>query len=170
VKLEPLIKELLEVIAQEVKLLESFLALLTDQENLLISHKLSSLTRSYQGEREALSSAKSLEKRRLLITHKLSKRFKIDKNKFNLSPFSELLEESCCAKLEELQKILLDLYRKVDFQREKNQKLIRESKDFLIQRKGMNSDRLIPAEHEMRADLNRRKISSGSSKRKVVAN
>lgn len=168
--MEPLIKELLEVIAQEVKSLESFLALLTDQENLLINHELSSLSRSYERQREALSSAKSLEKRRLLITHKLSKKFEIDKDKFSLSLLSELLEESYCTKLEELQRILLDIYKKVDFQRKKNQKLIKKSSGFLIQRKEMHSSKLIPAEHRIKTNYNGGKISFESLSKKVVAN
>ena len=145
--MEPLVKELLEVIAQEAKLLEDFLAVLANQEKLLCNHKLTSLTRSWEKERESLSIAKTLEKKRLNITRKLSQKFKIDKNEFNLSLLSELLEESSCTKLEELQKILLDLYKKVELQRKKNQQLIRKSSGFLVPRKVMNSQKVIPAEH-----------------------
>ena len=168
--MEPLIKELLEVITQEVKSLESFLALLTDQENLLINHRHSSLSRFYENQRDALSSAKSLEKKRLLITHKLSKKFKIDRNKFNLSLLSELLEESCCTRLEELQRILLDLYNKVDLQRKKNRKLIKESSGLLIRRKETDPHKLVAAEHPIRTNPGEEKISFESLSKKVVAN
>jgi len=168
--LEPLIKELLEVIAQEVKSLESFLALLADQENLLINHKLSSLSLSCERQRGALSSARGLEKKRLLITHKLSKKFKIDKNRFNLSLLSELLEECYSTKLEELQRTLLDLYKKVESQRKKNLKLISESRSFLIREKETNPQKLIPAQQRIKAKLDQGRISFESLSKEAVSN
>lgn len=168
--MEPLVKELLEVIAQEAKLLEDFLAVLADQEKLLRNHKLSSLTRSWEKERESLSFAKTLEKKRLNITQKLSQKFKIDQNKFNFSLLSELLQESSCTKLEELQKILLDLYKKVELQRKKNQQLIRKSSGFLVPGKVINSQKVIPDEHHGKGNFNQRKVHFESLSRKATAN
>lgn len=168
--MEPLIRDLLEMIAQEVKSLESFLTLLAEQENLLLNNKLSSLTRSWEKQRGALSLARSLERKRLLITNKLSEKFKIDKNKFNLSLLSDLLEESYSTKLEELQRVLLDLYKKVEIQRKKNQKLIRESTGFLNQRKEMSSNSSTPVEFRIRADYDQGKTPFNSLSKKVAAN
>lgn len=142
--MEPLVKELLETIAQEVKSLERFLALLLDQENLLLNNRFSSLPGSREKQRKALSLARSLEKKRLLITDRVSEKFKIDKNEFDVCLLSDLLEESYSAKIEALQRALLDLYRKVEIQRGKNQKLIRESRGFLTRRKKTSCNSLIP--------------------------
>ena len=168
--MESLVKELLEVIAQETELLENFLADLADQEKLLRNNKLSSLTRSWEKERESLSFAKTLERKRLNITQKLSRKFKIDKNKFNLSLLSQLLEESSCTKLEELQKSLLDLYKKVELQQKKNQQLIRKSSGFLVPRKIMNSQKAIPADPRVKGGYNQRKDYFESLSRKATAN
>jgi len=168
--LEPLVKELLEVIAQETKLLENFLAALVDQEKLLRNYKISSLTQSWEKERESLSLAKRLERKRLDITQKLSKRFKIDKNKFNFSLLSELLEESSCTKLEELQRILLDLCKKVELQRKKNQQLIRKSSGFLVSRKETNSQKVFPTEYAVKGSSDKRKGNFDSINRKATAN
>ena len=98
------------------------------------------------------------------------KNIPIDKNEFNLSLLSELLEESSCTKLEELQKILLDLYKKVELQRKKNQQLIRKSSGFLVPRKVMNSQKVIPAEHQVKDSFNQRKSYFESLSRKATAN
>ncbi|MGB2696726.1 MAG: flagellar export chaperone FlgN [Candidatus Zixiibacteriota bacterium] len=168
--MEPLVKKLLEVIAQETKLLESFLAVLADQENLLLNHKLSSLSRSWEKEKESLSLAKSLERKRLNITQKLSQKLKIERNKFNFSLLSELLEESCCTRLEELQRILLDLYKKVELQWKKNQRLIRKSSGFLVSRKDVNSPKSIPGAHPVKPTFHQRKISLDFLSKKAAAN
>jgi uncharacterized circularly permuted ATP-grasp superfamily protein len=167
--LDPLIKEFLEVIAQEVKSLENFLALLTDQENLLLNNKLSSLSQSWEKQKKALSWAKNLERKRLVVTQKLSNKFKIDESEFNLSLLSELVEESCSTRLEELQRILLDLYQKVELQRKKNQKLIRESSGFLSQKKGMDSNDSIPLHFRIRDDFIGGHPPFGSLSKKVTA-
>ena len=168
--MEPLVKELLEVIVQETQLLEDFLVALVDQEKLLRNYKLSSLTRSWEKERESLSLAKSLERKRLDITQKLSKRFKIDKNKFDFSLLSELLEESSCTKLEELQRILLDLCQKVELQRKKNQQLIRKSSGFLVSKKETNSQKVFPTEYAGKGSFYQGKGKFDSIKRKATAN
>ena len=168
--MEPLVKELLEVIAQETKLLESFLAVLADQENLLLNHKLSSLSRSREKEKESLSLAKSLERKRLSITQKLSRKLNIERDKFNFSLLSELLEESFCTRLEELQRILLDLYKKVELQRRKNQKLIIKSSGLLVSRKDLNSTQSIPGTHPTKQAFYQRKISLDSLSKKAAAN
>jgi len=156
--LERLIKELLKMIAQEVKSLERFLALLLDQENLLLSNGFSSLCESSKRQRQALSAAQSLERKRLQITDRLSKKLKIDKNRFDLSLLPDLLEESYSAKIREVQEALLDLCRKVEIQREKNQKLIRESQGFVAARKKAGSSRLIPVRLAAKADRDERRI------------
>jgi hypothetical protein len=168
--LEPLVKELLEVIAQETKLLESFLAVLADQENLLLNHKLSSLSRYREKEKESLSLAKSLERKRLNITQKLSQKLKIERNKFNFSLLSELLEESYCTRLEELQRILLELHKKVELQRKRNQRLIRKSSGFLVSRKDVNSPKPIPGAHPVKQTFYQRKISLDYISKKAAAN
>jgi len=156
--LEQLVKELLETIAQEVKSLERFLALLLDQENLLLNNRLSSLPGSWEKQRKALSLAQNLEKKRLLITDRVSEEFKIDKNEFDLSLLSDLLEESYSAKVEALQRTLLDLHRKVEIQREKNRKLIRESRGFLTRRRKTSYNSLIPVRAGAKGDSDQRRI------------
>lgn len=151
--MEPLIKELLDTIAQEVKYLEHFLALLLDQENLLMNNQLLSLAPSWEKQREALSVARGLERKRLLITARLSEKFRIDENKFDLCLLSDLLEESHSAKIEGLQRTLLDLYQKVKIQSEKNQKLIRESRGFLSRRRKASHSGLIPVGARARTGL-----------------
>jgi hypothetical protein len=158
VDLEQLVKELLETIAQEVKSLERFLALLLDQENLLLNNRLSSLPGSWEKQRKALSLARSLEKKRLLITDRVSEEFKIDKNEFDLCPLSDLLEESYSARIEALQKTLLDLHRKVETQRKKNQKLIRESRGFLTRGKKTSYNSLIRVRVGAKGDPEQRRI------------
>lgn len=168
--MEVLIKEFLEVINQEVKSLESFLALLTAQEKFLLKNKFSSLSRSWEKQKEALSLAKSLEGKRLYITQKLSNEFKIDENKFDLSLLSELLEESYSTRLEKLQRTLLELYKRVEFQWKKNQKLIRESSGFLTQSKKTNSKSSIPSHFRIRDDFTQGGIPCETLSKKVAAN
>jgi hypothetical protein len=158
----------METVGQEVKSLEHFLALLLDQEDLILNNKFSSLSRSWEKQKEALSLAKSLERRRLLITDRLSEKFKVDKYKFNLCLLSDLLEESYSAKIEELQRVLFDLYRKVENQKEKNQRLIRESSGFLTPGEKANHNSLILIPVKAKANLSRKKTSSDSLSDKIA--
>lgn len=166
--MQTLIKELLEIIGQEVKSLEHFLALLLNQENLILNSKFSSLSGSWERQREALSLAKNLERKRLLITDRLSEKFKVDPNKFNLCLLTDLLEESYSAKIEDLQRSLLDLYTKVETQRKKNEKLIRESSGFLIQGKKANHNGLISIPVKTKTDLSRKRLPSDSLSEKMA--
>lgn len=156
--MEQLVKKLLKTIAQEVKSLERFLALLLDQENLLLNNRFSPLPGSWEKQRKALCLARNLEKKRLLITNRVSEKFKINRNEFDLSLLSDLLDESYSARIEALQRTLLHLHRKVEIQRGKNQKLIRESRGFLTPGKKTTYSSLISVRAGAKGDPDQRRI------------
>ncbi len=65
------------------------------------------------------------------ITSWLFKDFKVDQRKGSLTKLVQLLDSSYSSKLEELQKTLADLHRKVEIQREKNEELIKDSMGYI---------------------------------------
>lgn len=110
---------LIKLIHKEVDSLESFLRLLSEEQECLVNNRLERLEESISKQEHALIQAKQLESERIRITSWLLKDFKVDTKKGSLSKLIQLLDSSHSSKLEELQKTLLDLHRKVEVQREK---------------------------------------------------
>lgn len=122
---------LIKLIHKEVDSLENFLKLLTEEEKCLVNNSFDSLEESILKQEQALTQAKQLEKERIEITSWLFKGFKVDQKKASLTKLVQLLDSSYSSKLEELQKTLLDLHRKVEVQREKNGELIKDSMGYI---------------------------------------
>ena len=122
---------LIKLIHKEVDSLESFLRLLSEEQECLVNNRLERLEESISKQEHALIQAKQLESERIRITSWLLKDFKVDTKKGSLSKLIQLLDSSHSSKLEELQKTLLDLHRKVEVQREKNEELIRDSMSYI---------------------------------------
>lgn len=122
---------LIELIHKEVDSLENFLRLLTEEEECLINNRFDLLGESIHKQEQAIIQAKQLEKNRREITAWLSKDLKIDHEKTSLSKLIQLLDSSYSSKLDELQKTLLELHRKVEIQRKKNEELIKESMGYI---------------------------------------
>ena len=129
--MEQHILSLIKLIHKEVGSLENFLKLLTEEEECLLNNSFESLEKSILKQEQALTQAKQLEKERMEITYWLFKDFRIDQKKGSLTKLIQLLDSSHSSKLEELQKTLLDLHRKVEVQREKNGELIKDSMGYI---------------------------------------
>jgi flagellar biosynthesis/type III secretory pathway chaperone len=129
--LDEQVQELLGIIKREISILEDFLTLLTEEQKHLVKNDVPALEKTVSREEEAVTQAQKLEKLRLKLTDDLAEELNIDKNKVNLSLLISLVEESYSSKLEELQKTLWELFRKVDKQKRKNEFLIKQSMSLL---------------------------------------
>jgi len=129
--LEQQVLSLIKLIHKEVGSLENFLNLLTEEQECLINNRFGRLEESIIKQEQALIQAKQLEKERMKITSWLFKDFKIDQRKGSLTKLIQLLDSSHSSKLEELQKTLVDLHRKVEIQRERNEELIKDSMSYI---------------------------------------
>ncbi|MDP3024672.1 MAG: flagellar protein FlgN [candidate division Zixibacteria bacterium] len=129
--MEQQVLSLIKLIHKEVDSLENFLKLLTEEEECLVNNSFDSLEESILKQEQALTQAKQLEKERIEITSWLFKGFKVDQKKASLTKLVQLLDSSYSSKLEELQKTLLYLHRKVEVQREKNGELIKDSMGYI---------------------------------------
>ena len=118
---------LIELINQEVASLENFLKLLREEEECLINKHFDLLKKSIRKQGKALLRAKKLERNRKKVTTWISNDLRMEKNNISLLKLTQLLDSSYSSKLDELQKTLLGLHRKVEMQRIKNEKLIKES-------------------------------------------
>jgi hypothetical protein len=125
--LEKQIVNLIELIHKEVSSLENFLKLLAEEERCLINNRFDLLEESIRKQEQAITQAKQLEEIRKEITSWLSKDLKIEHEQPTLSKLIQLLDSSYSSKLNELQKTLLDLHRKVETQRKRNEELIKKS-------------------------------------------
>lgn len=129
--MEQQVLSLIKLIHKEVDSLENFLKLLTEEEECLVNNSFDSLQESIFKQEQALTQAKQLEKERMEITSWLFKGFKVDQKKASLTKLIQLLDSSHSSKLEELQKTLLELHRKVEIQRERNEELIKDSMSYI---------------------------------------
>jgi len=129
--LEQQVLSLIKLIHKEVDSLENFLKLLTEEQECLVNNHFDRLEESILKQEQALIQAKQLEKERMEITSWLFKGFKVDQKRASLTKLVQLLDSSHSSKLEELQKTLLDLHRKVEIQREKNEGLIKDSMSYI---------------------------------------
>ena len=129
--MEKQLVNLIELINKEVNSLESFLRLLTEEEECLINNRFDLLERSIHQQEQAISQAKRLEKNRKEITAWLSKDLKLVHEEPSISKLVQLLDSSYSSRLNELQKTLLELHRKVEIQRKINEELIRESMEHI---------------------------------------
>ncbi|MDH4223085.1 MAG: flagellar protein FlgN [candidate division Zixibacteria bacterium] len=118
---------LIELINQEVDSLENFLKLLRQEEECLINKHFDLLEESIRKQGKALLRAKKLERNRKEVTTWISNDLRMEQNNISLLKLTQLLDSSYSSKLDELQKTLLGLHRKVEMQRIKNEKLIKES-------------------------------------------
>lgn len=125
--MEKQLVNLIELINKEVNSLENFLRLLTEEEECLISNRFDLLERSIHQQEQAIIQAKRLGKNRKEITSCLAKDLKLEHEEPSISKLVQLLDSSYSSKLNELQKTLLELHRKVETQRRKNEELIKES-------------------------------------------
>jgi hypothetical protein len=129
--LEKQLVNLIELINKEVNSLESFLRLLAEEEECLINNRFDLLERSIHQQEQAISQARHLEKNRKEITAWLSKDLKLEQEEPSISKLVQLLDSSYSSRLNELQKTLLELHRKVEIQRKKNEELIKESMEHI---------------------------------------
>jgi hypothetical protein len=129
--LEQQVLSLIRLIHKEVDSMENFLKLLTEEQECLVNNHFDRLEESILKQEQALIQAKQLEKERMEITSCLFKDSKVDQKKASLAKLTQLLNSSHSSKLEELQKTLLDLHRKVEIQREKNEELIKDSMSYI---------------------------------------
>lgn len=125
--MEKQILNLIELIHKEVSSLENFLRLLAEEERCLINNRFDLLEESIRKQEQAITQAKQLEEIRKDITVWLSKDLKIEHEQPTLSKLIQLVDSSYSSKLNELQKTLLDLHRKVEAQRKRNEELIKKS-------------------------------------------
>ena len=131
--MEQQVLNLIKLIHKEADSLENFLKLLTEEEECLVNNSFDRLEESILKQEQALIQARQLEKERIEITSCLFKCFKLDQKKDSLNKLVQLVDSSHSSKLEELQKTLLDLHRKVEIQREKNEELIKDSMSYIDQ-------------------------------------
>ena len=123
----------IELITQEVDSLENFLVLLKEEEEYLLKNHFDLLRDSIQKREKALIRSRILEKNRKDITTQISRDLKIEQNKTSLFKVSQLLDSSYSSKIDDLQKTLLGLHRKVEIQRKKNEELIKDSMVYMDQ-------------------------------------
>jgi len=129
--LEHQVLGLIKLIHKEVDSLENFLKLLNEEEECLINNRYDRLEQSILKQEQALIQAKQFEKERMEITSGLYEGFKMDPENASLPKLVKFLDSSYSSKLEELQKTLLDLHRKVENQRERNEELIKDSMSYI---------------------------------------
>jgi hypothetical protein len=129
--LEQQVLSLIKLIHKEVDSLENFLKLLTEEQECLVNNHFDRLEESISKQEQALILAKQLEKERMKITSWLFEEFKVDTKKGSLTKLVQLVDSSHSSKLEELQKTLVDLHRKVEIQRERNEELIKDSMSYI---------------------------------------
>lgn len=122
---------LIELIQKEVDSLENFLWLLTEEEECLINNRFDQLQESIHKQEQAILRAKQLEKERMEMTARLLAGVNFNQERTSLTKLIQLLDSSYSSKLEELQKTLLELHRKVEAQRDKNEELIKESMGYI---------------------------------------
>lgn len=121
------INKLIDTINREVLCMQSFMTLLTEEQEFLVKNDVKSLQKSVGEQERAILEAEKLEKERIKLTDEVASALKLNKKEVNLSRLVQLVEESYSVQLKELQKTLVYLYEKVERQRRKNEFLIRQS-------------------------------------------
>ena len=121
------VNRLIDIINKEVTCLESFMALLTEEQKFLVENDVDSLRKSVGQQERTILQAENLEKERIKLTDGIAKSLNLKKDEASISKLVQLLEESYSVQLKELQKTLFSLYQKVERQRRKNEFLIKQS-------------------------------------------
>jgi hypothetical protein len=129
------VEELIQVINLQITTLEKFLSLLNKEESLLISSEFSTLERVKKEQEENLKLTRELEEERRQFTQHLQKKIGLDQQRNLCNPLGELVKLSGSTELEKLQLSLLNLHRKVKIQREKNDNLIKQSTNYIDNKK-----------------------------------
>jgi hypothetical protein len=129
------VEELIQVINLQITTLEKFLSLLNKEESLLILSEFSALERVKKEQEENLKLTRELEEKRRQFTQHLQKKIGLDQQRNLCNPLGELVKLSGSTELEKLQLSLLNLHRKVKIQREKNDNLIKQSTNYIDNKK-----------------------------------
>lgn len=120
-------EELMQVVNLQIANLEDFISLLNQEERLLVCSDFSSLAKVKEKQEENLRSATKLEEKRKDLTKALQRKIGLEHQQGPGNPLGELVRLCGSTELEKLQLILLNLHRKVKIQKEKNDKLIKQS-------------------------------------------
>jgi hypothetical protein len=121
----------MDVVAREVEQFELFLKLLSEQQNHLIANDLDNLNKTVMEQEQAILKLRDCETERIGIVRDISTRTGDNEADLTLATMARRLEKPHADRLERMQKQLVNLHKRIDRARARNDFLIKKSMEHI---------------------------------------
>jgi hypothetical protein len=125
-----MINRLIEIISREAALFESFLDLLQEQKEMLVSNNVAGLNRVTERHQEKLIESRLLSRQREQLIEQIKAANAIDGD-LTVTRLLELVDENQAGRLLELKELILSLNDEINRTRNSNAMLLNQSREFI---------------------------------------
>jgi hypothetical protein len=125
-----MINKLIEIIGREAGLFESFLALLEQQQTMLVNNDLDGLNNVTDRQREKLVESQLLNREREQLIQRIKAANAIEGD-LNVTRLLEMVDENQAARLLQLKSLIYDLHDQISHVRNQNALLLNRSRQYI---------------------------------------
>ena len=125
-----MINQLIDIISREAVVFETFLSLLEQQKELLLTNDVPGLTRNTAAQQEALLESKQLNQERVRLVTELQRSHDIEGD-FGLSTLLELVDQAQAERLTQLRDLIFNLNEQITDVRNANVLLLNQSREYI---------------------------------------
>ena len=125
-----MINRLIEIISKEAALFESFLEILEQQKQLLVTNDVTGLTRITEEQQRKLTESQLLDRERRQLVERIKAANEIDGD-LTVTRLIELVDDNQARRLRELTELILSLNKKITETRNANAMLLNQSREFI---------------------------------------
>ncbi len=125
-----MIHNLIEIIGREAKLFESFLLVLEEQQQMLVSNNLKGINKTTEAQRELLVQSQILNKEREELTDKIKSANAIEGD-LNVTRLLEMVDKNQAEQLIKLKNIIFSLHEQIGEVRNQNANLLNRSREYI---------------------------------------
>ena len=125
-----MVNRLIEIISKEAALFESFLELLQEQKEMLVTNNIAGLNRVTERHQEKLVESRLLSRQREQLIEEIKAANAIDGD-LTVTRLLELVDENQAGRLLELKELILSLNDEINRTRNSNAMLLNQSREFI---------------------------------------
>lgn len=125
-----MVNQLIDIISREAVVFETFLTLLEQQKQLLLTNDVAGLTNNTAAQQEALMESKRLNQERVRLIAELQQSYDIEGD-FGLSRLLELVDQAQAERLTQLRDLIFNLNDEITDVRNANVLLLNQSREYI---------------------------------------
>lgn len=125
-----MVNQLIDIISREAVVFETFLTLLEQQKQLLLTNDVAGLTRNTAAQQEALLESRQLNSERVRLVAELQRSYDIEGD-FGLTRLLELVDQAQAERLTQLRDLIFNLNNEITDVRNANVLLLNQSREYI---------------------------------------